>query len=914
MTVKIKDKLKVVGKPVEKVDGFSLVTGRAKFVDDFEVPGCLFCKILPSPFAHARIKSIDKEEALKVSGVAAILTYEDLPRIPHTTAGQGYPEPSPYDTFILDNKVRYVGDRVCAVAAKSKEAAEEALSLIKVEYEELEPVLNSRDAMKEGAPIIHDEKEAHVIIPVPYHPEQNLAAHADFKVGDIEKGFQESDVVIEREYETQYAQHCPMEAHIALSYMDENNRLVIVTSTQVPFHVRRIVAERLELPIGRIRVIKPRIGGGFGAKQEVLVEDICAALTLKTGKPVKYEMTRKEEFTSSRTRHPQILKMKVGAKKDGMLNAISMRIIMNTGAYGSHALTVACNSGSKVLPLYNKAQNVEFWADTVYTNMPVGGAYRGYGATQGAFGMECILDELAHELKMDPIKLRQINHIGTGESSPVFAALGEGKAGVEQKIGSCGLDRCIERAKHEFGWDTKEERRKQSLPHKKRGYGMCILMQGSSIPEIDMGAAAIKMNEDGSFNLTVGATDLGTGSDTVLAQIAAEALETTVDKIIVYSSDTDMTPFDVGAYASSTTYLSGHAVKKCAERVKHQILKVAGEMLEKDPYDLYMDSAKVYDSENNFVNYSEIARRALYEANQHQIGAIDSHITHKSPPPFSAHFAEVEVDTETGEVKVVKYICATDCGTAIHPKLAEGQCEGAVLNGISYALTEEYVFNKNGRMLNPSFGSYKIFSTRDLPELKAILVPTYEETGPFGAKSVSEININGPMPAIANAIFDAVGVRMRNAPFTAEKVYKALLEKPASQPEETKVEEVKLEDTETQTDKNKENEEVVIKTDSTQESQQEPQNEEANVEELPVEKAEKTVLNESDSSQSIDEEVSEGGIDSAVKEEKSNKDDDLSENDIIPEDLEEDGDMEKGKPKPKSKKINNKKKSKKKKK
>jgi len=790
MTIKLKEKFKVVGKSVQKVDGFSLACGKALFVDDFSLPGSLYCKVLPSPFAHARIKKIDASEALNVPGVVMVMTHEDLPRVPHTTAGQGYPEPSPYDTFILDNKVRYVGDRVCAVAAETREAADEALSKIKVEYEELEAILDPRDAMKKGAPIIHDEKEAHVIIPVPYHPDKNLAAHADFLVGDMEKGYEEADVALEREYETQYAQHCRMEPHVCATYMDEKNRLVIITSTQVPFHVRRIVAERLQIPVRRVRVIKPRIGGGFGAKQEVLVEDICSALTLKTGRPVKYEMTRKEEFVSSRTRHPQILKMKVGAKKNGLLTAVSMKILMNTGAYGSHALTVACNSGSKVLPLYNKAKNVEFYADTVYTNMPVGGAYRGYGATQGYFGMESIMDELAKKLDMDPLKLREINHIRTGESSPVFAALGEGKPGVEQKIGSCGLDRCIQRGAEEFGWSARGKRRKESPPGKKRGFGMCILMQGSSIPEIDMGAAAMKMNEDGSFNLAVGATDLGTGSDTVLSQIAAEVLDIPMEDIIVYSSDTDFTPFDVGAYASSTTYLSGYAVKNCAGKVKLQILKVAGEMLEKDPYDLNILNKKIYDHDGNSVTFEEVAKRSLYESEQHQIGAIDSHITHKSPPPFAAHFVEVEVDEDTGAVEVLRYVCAIDCGTAIHPKLAEGQCEGAILNGISYAITEEFIFNKKGKMMNADFGSYKIFNTRDLPGIKVILVPTYEETGPYGAKSVSEININGAQPIIANAIYDAVGIRLRKPPFTAEKILFAMMKKKEAVEEKPSEEEV----------------------------------------------------------------------------------------------------------------------------
>jgi putative selenate reductase molybdopterin-binding subunit len=775
MTVTTKGQFKTVGKSVEKIDGFSLAMGKAKFVDDFDIPGCLVMKILPSPYAHAEILKIDTSEALKVPGVVDILTHRDVPRVAHTTAGQGYPEPSPYDTFILDNKVRFVGDRVAAVVAETLEAAEEAMKKIKVEYKELEPVLDARKAMDKGAPVIHDEKEAHVIIPVPYEPERNLASHVDFAVGDMEKGLAEADVVLEREYETHYAQHCPMEPHISAGYLDEYDRLVIITSTQVPFHARRIVAERLQIPVKKVRIIKPRIGGGFGAKQEVLLEDIVGAAVLKTKRPVKLELTRREEFLS-RTRHPQILKMKIGARKDGMLTAISMKLIMNTGAYGSHALTVACNSGSKVLPLYNKAQNVEFVADTVYTNLPVGGAYRGYGATQGAFAMESIMDELAFELNMDPVKLREINHIRSGEGSPVFAALGEGKPGVEQKIGSCGLDRCIEIGKKEFDWDNRESRRKTSSPNKKRGFGMCVLMQGSSIPEIDMGAAFMKMNEDGSFNLLVGATDLGTGSDTILAQVAAEVLDIPVSDIIVYSSDTDMTPFDVGAYASSTTYLSGTAVRKCAEKVRRQILKVAADMLGHDESTLLMEDRKIISPAQTHVTFDQVAKRALYEAEQYQIGAIESHITHKSPPPFAAHFVEVEVDTDTGQVEVLRYVNTTDCGTAINPRLAEGQCEGAVLNGITYALIEEYIFSRKGNMLNSSFDYYKIHSTRDLCDLRCILVPTYEETGPYGAKSVSEININGPMPVIANAIFDAVGVRLRQAPFTPEKVLKAIKE------------------------------------------------------------------------------------------------------------------------------------------
>jgi CO/xanthine dehydrogenase Mo-binding subunit len=426
-----------------------------------------------------------------------------------------------------------------------------------------------------------------------------------------------------------------------------------------------------------------------------------------------------------------------------------------------------------VLPLY-RSPNVHFTGTAVYTNLPVGGAYRGYGATQAAFAVESALDEFAETIGIDPLVFRMNHHIRSGETSPVFAALGEGKEGVQQSIGSCGLDKCIRLGAKAIGWKKRGDWRKKKGRYR-RGIGMCCLMQGSSIPEIDMGAASLKMNEDGSFNLLMGATDLGTGSDTVLAQIAAEAMGTTSDKILVYSSDTDMTPFDVGAYASSTTYLTGNAVLDAGLKVKKQILGVAAELLEKKPGELEVRDAQVFAKDGSgSVTFQDVALHSLYAANQFQIAAISSNISHKSPPPFAAHFAEVEIDTETGLIRVVKYVAATDCGTAIHPKLAEGQVEGAVMNGICYALTEQYLFNEKGRMLNDSFLHYKIYSMRDKPEMVTIMVPTYEKTGPFGAKSVSEIGINGPCPVIANAIYNAVGVRLREAPFTPEKIWRAM--------------------------------------------------------------------------------------------------------------------------------------------
>ncbi|HOK40547.1 MAG TPA: molybdopterin-dependent oxidoreductase [bacterium] len=769
-----KNKFNVVNKSIPKVDGLSLVTGQPLFTDDIDIDGLLYAKILWSPYPHAIIKNIDTSKAEKVPGVKAILTYKDVPRIAFTTAGQGYPEPSPYDTFVLDKKVRFVGDRVAAVAATSLEVAEEALELIKVEYEQLEPVLDMMTAQEKGKPIIHDEKEARMILPLHYDKKKNLAAHAEMSDGDVEEALKNSEFIFDNEYEAHYAQHCPMEPHICITYFDAYNRLIIRSSTQVPFHVRRIVGMALNIPVKKIRVIKPRIGGGFGCKQEVLIEDICSALTLKTGKPVKLEYMRKEEFISSRTRHPQHIRLRTGINKDGQLTAIDMNIVMNNGAYGAHALTVICNSASKVLPLFNKVKNIKFYGDTVYTNLPVGGAYRGYGATQAYNAMGQQIDIMCRTIGMDIIKFYKMQHIKEGEGSPVFQKMGEGKEGVEMKIGACGLSKCIDIGVKEFRWYEKvNKKRKEGNWH--YGVGMVCLMQGSSIPEIDMGAAFIKMNDDGSFNLLLGATDIGTGSDTIFAQMAAEVLTVKPQDIIVYSSDTDMTPFDVGAYASSTTYLSGGAVIKAAEKVKEQILEVAAQMLKTEIGDLELKNASVFSkSKKKKVTLKDVAYYSLYEKNQHQIAAVASHITHKSPPPFSAHFVEVAVDIETGLVKVVEYLNVTDCGTAINPKLAEGQCEGAVLNGISYALTEEYIFDSQGRMLNPSFNNYKIFSPADAPKIKTILVPTYEDTGPFGAKSISEIGINGPLPAIANAIYDAMGVRLKKGPYSPEKVYMAL--------------------------------------------------------------------------------------------------------------------------------------------
>lgn len=764
------DKFNVVGVSSHRIDGRGLVTGKPVFVDDLpKRPGLLHIALLTSPHAHARITSMDTRQAEQVEGVVLILDHRNTPERRYTTAGQGFPEPSPYDARMFDRKVRFVGDRVAAVAAESLEAAERAVGLIDVEYEVLEPVLSIDEAIADGAPVIHDEDDALDI----WDAQRNIAAHMVASTGDIEKGLAESDVVVDVTTETQYAQHAPLEPHVVSTYLDENGRLVIVSSTQVPFHVRRIVGRLLDVPIHQIRVIKPRIGGGFGVKQEVLIEDLAALVTLRTGRPAQLTYTREQEFISSRTRHPMRIRVRLGARSDGMLHALDMQVLSNTGAYGTHSLTVLSNVGSKTLPLYNKAPHVRFSGDAVYTNLPVGGAYRGYGATQGYFALETAVDRLAGDLGVDALEWRSQNHIREGETSPIFAALGEGREGVSQTITSCALDEAIRLGAERIGWTQK--RGKQTRDGSKvRGVGMSVHMQGSGIPLIDMGAATIKMNDDGSFNLLVGATDLGTGSDTILAQIAAEVLGVPLEAIIVTSSDTDITPFDVGAYASSTTYVSGMAVQRAAEDVRSQILELAAGMLEADPESLELADQRVTAPDDSSVTLEKIGLRSLYGEDQRQIGATASFVPELSPPPFLASFCEVAVDERTGRVDVLRYVAAIDCGTAINPKLAEGQLEGAIANGIGYALFEELVFDDQGRSKTPDYARYKIPGPMDMPELEAILVDSYEPTGPMGAKSVSEIGINAPIPTIANAIHDATGVWMTETPFTPERVWRAL--------------------------------------------------------------------------------------------------------------------------------------------
>jgi len=769
--------LKVVGKSETKVDAIKLAKGNPAFVDDFEMRGMLYAKLLTSPHAHARILDIDDSEARAIPGVQAVLHYKNVPRVRYASGGQSYPNPPPLDQVSFDNKVRYVGDRVAAVAAESIEIAEEAIKRIKVEYELLPAVFDENEAIKEGAPIIHDEPD----LEGAYDPGHNISHCIEAEVGDVEQGFAAADQVFEHQYYVHQVQQAPIEPHIAISYWDSDERLVIRSSTQVPFHARRMVAPLLGLPVKRIRVIKPRIGGGFGAKQEMLIEDIVGHLTIATGKPVRLELTRAEEFMSSRTRHPQTITFKTGIKNDGTLVAQKMTVIGNTGPYATHGLTVQTVTGLRGLSTYN-CPNKRFDCKVAYTNIPVPGAYRGYGAPQALFALENHMEEIAEAIGMDVVEFKRKNWVQSGDLMDIAPHLGEGEAeiGSVPVIGSCGLNECIAQGMQAINWNRRYQPGWNMVPGKpylRRGLGMAVLMHGTAIPGLDMGGASIKINDDGSFNVLVGATDLGTGSDTVLAQIAAEVLGVGVEDIIIYSSDTDMTPFDTGAYASSTTYISGMAVKKAAEQVREQIKERAGLILGLDDWSgMTLSDRCAYAPDGRSVTLEEVALHSLHQTAQRQIMATASYVSPDSPPPFGGQFAEVEVDIETGQVTVKKLVMAVDCGMAINPITASGQVEGGMTQALGYAHCEEMAYDDKGRMVNPAFGPYKIYRADEMPEMEVILVQTVEPTGPFGAKAIAEIPKDGVAPAVASAIFNAIGVRLRRIPFTPERVWTALQE------------------------------------------------------------------------------------------------------------------------------------------
>ena len=776
-----------VGHPKLKVDGVKLAQGKPAFTADIDLRGTLVAKVLRSPLAHARIRKIDASKARALPGVAAVLTYHDLPRVAHSTAGQSDPLPSPLDTFSLDNKVRFVGDRVAFVAAETAEIAEQALKLIEVEYEELPAIIDPRQALKPGAVIIHDEPD--YVRFAEADPQRNLAAHIHVDIGNVDKGFKEADLIFENEYLVPKVQQLSIEPHVVVTYWDEDDRLVIRSSTQVPFHARRILAPVLGLPVKRIRVIKPRIGGGFGGKQEVLAEDVAAHLTIATGRPVRFEFTREEEFVAARSRHPMRVRVKTGVKRDGTITANEMHVLSDTGAYGSHSMTVAGNTGHKSMALYvgdgpyRQAPNIRFTAEVVYTNTAPSGAFRGYGVPQGFLPVERQMEQIARELGLDPLEFRLKNALRQGELHPFSTAWSEGRAPQPEYILTCGLEDCVRQGAEAIDWQAKRGnpawRTVPGQPHLRRGVGGALAMQGSAIPFLDMGGAFIKINDDGSFNLLIGATDIGTGSDTVLAQMAAEVLGCPVDDIIVYSSDTDFTPFDVGAYASSTTYISGGAVTKAAQVAAEQIKAVAVEMFcEEIPgiqaKDILLADGKALTPEGHSVTLGEIALHSLHHKNQHQIMGTASHVSPVAPPPFAAQFAEVTVDTETGEVQVHKLVTAIDGGMIVNPTLAAGQVEGAMAQALGYAVCEEMPYAPDGQPLVQNLDDYHIFTADEMPELEVRFIETMEPSHPFGVKAVGEIAMDAIAPAVVNAIYDAVGIWLNEIPATPERVWRAL--------------------------------------------------------------------------------------------------------------------------------------------
>jgi putative selenate reductase molybdopterin-binding subunit len=764
----------VVGHPEIKVDAVKLAKGKPAFTDDINLPGMLYAEMLTSPHGHARIRNIDTSKAKALQGVHAVLTYKDIPRVIYASGGQSWPNPKPWDQVSLDNKVRFVGDRVAVVAAETPEIARAAVKLIDVDYEVLPVVLDPREAGKPGAPVIHDEPDA-VGIP---DASRNLVNVVDAVWNDVDKVFAECDRVFENTYYTPKQQQAHIEPHITITYWDEDERLVVRTSTQVPFHARRMLAPLIGLPVKRIRVIKPRIGGGFGGKQEMLIEDLAAHLTLATNRPVRLEYTREQEFTSSRSRHPMYVTFKVGVMNDGTIRALDMSVISDTGAYGSHSLTVASVSGLRGLSTY-KADALRFHADIYYTNKAPAGAFRGYGAPQGMFGLEVIIDEIAHSLGFDPLEFRRKNAVNVGDHIPISTALGEGGT-IEQYVLSCGLQECFDEAAKSIQWERRNDpkwRVDPERPHIRRGLGVATCMHGTAIPGLDMGGASIKMNDDGSFNVQVGATDLGTGSDTVIAQIIAETLGCRLEDIIIYSSDTDMTPFDVGAYASSTTFISGGSAKKAAEIVRKQIIERAAKILKTTTEGMYLRNRQAYAADGRSVSLEAVALNSLHTVDQQQIMGTASFMSNYAPPPFGAQFVEVEVDTETGMVRVPRMVMAVDCGTAINPMTASGQIEGGQLQALGMAISEGMEYDTEGNVLQKRFGDYRIYEADEAPDITAILVPTYEPSGPYGAKAVAEIPMDGVGPAVSNAIFDAIGVRLRELPVLPEKVWKGIQEK-----------------------------------------------------------------------------------------------------------------------------------------
>lgn len=788
-----KPELRHIGKVHSKVDGKQLVAGKRAYVEDRVEPGSYVLQMLRSPYAHAYISAIDTAEAERMTGVLLVLTYKNCPDVYYTSAGQGYPEPSPYDRKMFGRKLRHVGDRVAAVIAETEEIARKAISRIRVEYEVLKPVFTVDEASAEGAPIVHqsriaflkgapenlaeinrhaEERDGEITYPFPIgaDPHHNLASSVQNGIGDVAKGFGEAEQIIERTYKTSQVNCTPCEPHTVYTRM-EGDRLVVHASTQVPWHVRRNVAKVLGISENRVRVVKERVGGGYGSKQDILLEEVAAYATWKTGYPVFYQFSREEEFIACSSRHPMDIKVKLGAKKDGTLTAIEMAVKANTGPYGNHCLTVPMNACSKSLPLI-QCPNMAFDVRVYYSNIYPTGAYQGYGAPQGSFALQTALAELAHELNISHAELIEKNRVRKGSVLEILRCLGEGREGAVVEVASCGLDEGIAMGARAINYG---ERETSDDPDIEIGKGMVIVQQGSGLPGLDQSNARVTLVSDGSLLVHTGGADIGTGLDTVCTKIAAEVLCTDLAKTTVVSGDTDHTPFDTGAYASSGTYFSGNAVKKAAEDLKQKILERASMLLEAPVSQLNLQYPSTIRGKNGSVTFRDVAHDGESGTGQGQVAGNASYTTHDTALPYGAHFCQVAVNKRTGLIKVQKYHAYMDCGTPINPELAEGQVYGGVLKSIGHSLWEEMKMDENGVCLNPDLQHYGVPMAGDLPEEFVVrLIDTDDPYGPFGAKSISEVSTNGAACVLSIAVHDAIGVWMREWPFTPEKVLRSL--------------------------------------------------------------------------------------------------------------------------------------------
>lgn len=748
-----------VGKGVIKKDAMALVTGQPVYCDDLAPKDCLIVKLLRSPHAYAKIKSIDTSIAKRIPGIEAVYTYEDVPTSRFTLAGQSYPEPSPYDRRILENVVRYVGDEVAIVAGANEDCVDRALKAIKVDYEVLEPLLDFEKSI-DNTIVVHEEEDYKCLCEIGNDVKRNIVSSGESVVGDVDAVLKECDVVLERDYHTKANAQAMMETMRSYCYIDTYGRLNCVSSTQIPFHVRRILSNALEIPKSKINVIKPRIGGGFGAKQTACCEIFTAFVTWKLKKPSKIVYTREETFAASNSRHEMKMHVRIGATKDGTIEAIDLYTLSNQGAYGEHGPTTIGLAGHKSLPLYNHVKASRFTYDVVYTNTMRAGAYRGYGATQGQFAVESIINELADELNMDPCEIRFKNMTRENEVLSQY---------YNEELNACALDRCLEKAMEMIDYKNKPLRR--DMGDFVRGLGVSLSMQGSGISGLDVGSVEIKLQDDGFYTLSIGATDMGTGCDTILAQMVAECMDCDVDQVVTSSLDTDHAPYDTGSYASSTTYVTGMAVVKACEKLRNSILEAAAGFFNVDKKDIEFDGKKINTLDHaHEMSLADFADTCFNGGIAKALIASDSHMSPTSPPPFMVGIAEVDVDKLTGEIKVHDYVSVVDCGTVINPNLARVQAEGGIVQGIGMALSEDITYSDDGKMRNRNFLQYKLPTRVDVPSVRVEFESSYEDNGPFGAKSIGEVVINTPTSAIASAVKHATGVQVRTLPITAEKV------------------------------------------------------------------------------------------------------------------------------------------------